>query len=244
MSDPQPIRFSVPEAEFDRSLLPEAARERGSQAFRDAVTLYFKDAYREAGGRVDVAFATGAIEVNWEPQSGQVPASATITAHLEAGRYDDAIPLLRTRLQLEPDHVESLYNLGMVCSDRNELTEARKLLTWTPKTEPVLMRASLPARMARRSPMKRKRHNPEQIIRKLRTAEQLLNQGQSVADVCRALEVSAPTYHRWQQLYGGMKATEAKRLKELEQENTRLKRLLADAELDKAMLKELAEGNF
>ena len=57
--------------------------------------------------------------------------------------------------------------------------------------------------MARRSPIKRKRHTPEQIIRKLRTAEQLLNQGQSVADVCRALEVSAPTYHRWQQLYGG-----------------------------------------
>ena len=84
--------------------------------------------------------------------------------------------------------------------------------------------------------MKRKRHTPEQIIRKLRTAEQLLNQGQSVADVCRVLEVSASTYHRWQQLYGGMKATEAKRLKELEQENNRLKRLLADAELDKAML--------
>ena len=68
--------------------------------------------------------------------------------------------------------------------------------------------------------MKRKRHNPVaegfsegvQIIRKLRTAEQLLNQGQAVADVCRALEVSAPTYYRWQQLYGGMKATEAKRL--------------------------------
>ena len=52
--------------------------------------------------------------------------------------------------------------------------------------------------------MKRKRHTPEQIIRKLRTAEQLLNQGQTVADVCRTLEVSAPTYHRWQQLYGGM----------------------------------------
>jgi transposase-like protein len=83
--------------------------------------------------------------------------------------------------------------------------------------------------------MTRKRHNPEQIIRKLRTAEQLLNQGQSVADVCRA-EVSTPTYRRWQQLYGGMKATEAKPLKELEQENSRLKRLLADAELDKAML--------
>jgi len=92
--------------------------------------------------------------------------------------------------------------------------------------------------------MKRKRHNPAQIIRKLRSAEELLNQDQTVADVSRALEVSTATYHRWQQLYGGMKATEAKRLKELEQENSRLKRLLADAELDKAMLKELAEGNF
>jgi transposase-like protein len=100
--------------------------------------------------------------------------------------------------------------------------------------------------------MKVKRHSPVaegfsagvQIIRKLRAAEQLLNQGQAVADVCRSLEVSPATYHRWQLLYGGMKASEAKRLKELEQENTRLKRLLADAELDKAMLKELAEGNF
>ena len=92
--------------------------------------------------------------------------------------------------------------------------------------------------------MKRKRQTTEQIIRKLKTADQLLAQGQTVADACRVLEVSQPTYHRWRQLYGGMKATEAKRLKELEQENARLKRLLADAELDKAMLKELAEGNF
>jgi tetratricopeptide (TPR) repeat protein len=129
MSDPQPIRFSLPEADFDLTLLPEAARQRGSQSFRDAVTGYYKDAYREAGGRVDVGFCDGAIEVNWEPQSGQVPASATIDAHLQAGRYDEAIPLLRTRLQLEPDHVESLYNLGMVCSDRMELKEARELLS-------------------------------------------------------------------------------------------------------------------
>ena len=129
MSDPQPIRFSVPEEGFDLALLPEAARQRSSQAFREAVTTYFKDAYREAGGRVDVGFGDGAIEVNWEPQSGQVPASATITALLEAGRYDQAIPLLRTRLQLEPGDVESLYNLGMVCSDRGELKEARELLS-------------------------------------------------------------------------------------------------------------------
>lgn len=92
--------------------------------------------------------------------------------------------------------------------------------------------------------MKRKHRTPEQIIRKLRTAEQLLTQGQAVADVCRALEASVPTYHRRRELYGGMKATEAQHLKELEQENNRLKRLLADAELDKATLKEFAEGNF
>jgi tetratricopeptide (TPR) repeat protein len=129
MSEPQPIHFSVPEAGFDLALLPEAARQRGSAAFREAVIAYYKDAYREAGGRVDVGFAGGAIEVNWEPQAGQVPASDTITALLEAGRYDEAIPLLRTRLQLQPDHVDSLYNLGMVCSDRGELREARELLS-------------------------------------------------------------------------------------------------------------------
>ena len=106
------------------------------------------------------------------------------------------------------------------------------------------MRASQEARLGQEKPHEAQAPHTRTDIRKLSTALQLLNQGQSVADVCRALEVSAPTYHRWQQLYGGMKATEAKSLKELEQENVRLKRLLADAELDKAMLKELAEGNF
>ena len=83
--------------------------------------------------------------------------------------------------------------------------------------------------------MKTKNNNPEQITPKLRSAEQLLNQDQTVADICRVLVISCQTYHRWQQLYGGMKATEAKQLKKLKQENTRLKRLLVDAELDKAM---------
>lgn len=136
MSAPQPIRFSVPEAGFDLSLLPEAARERGSPAFREAVTTYFKAAYGEAGGRVDVGFSEGAIEVSWEPQAGQVPASATIAEHLAAGRYDDAIPLLRTRLRLEPDHLESLYNLGMVLSDRMQLSEARELLSRAVEIDP------------------------------------------------------------------------------------------------------------
>jgi putative transposase len=87
--------------------------------------------------------------------------------------------------------------------------------------------------------MKRTRHTPEQIIRKLKTADHLIAQGQSVAEACRVLEVSQPTYHRWRQLYAGMKAEEAKRLSQLEKENSQLKRLLAEAELDKAMLKDL-----
>ncbi len=92
--------------------------------------------------------------------------------------------------------------------------------------------------------MKRRRHTPEQVVRKLRVADALLAEGKDVAEVARALEVSEQTYHRWRNQYGGMKADDAKRLKELERENGRLKRLLADAELDKLMLKELAEGNF
>jgi len=91
---------------------------------------------------------------------------------------------------------------------------------------------------------KRKRHSAEQIIKKLEDGDRRLTAGQSVAQVCQALEVSEATYHRWRNQYGGMKAQEAKRLKELEQENARLKKLLAEAELDKAMLKELAQGNF
>jgi len=85
---------------------------------------------------------------------------------------------------------------------------------------------------------RRKRHTPEQIVAKLREADALLNAGQSLAQVLQHLEVSEATFHRWRNQYGGMKAGEARRLKELESENARLKRLLADAELDKAILKE------
>lgn len=84
---------------------------------------------------------------------------------------------------------------------------------------------------------KRVRHTPKQIVGKLQEADRLLNAGQSVGQVLQALGVSEATYHRWRQQYGGMKASEAKRLKELEQENARLKRLLADAQLDKDILK-------
>ena len=92
--------------------------------------------------------------------------------------------------------------------------------------------------------MTRRRHTPEQIIRKLAEGNRLLATGTDIADVCRHLEIAESTWHRWLSQYGGMKASDAKRLKELEGENARLKKLLAEAELDKAMLKELAEGNF
>ena len=91
---------------------------------------------------------------------------------------------------------------------------------------------------------RRRRHTPDQIIRKLAEGHKLLAAGTELDAVCRHLEIAESTWHRWVAQYGGMKANDAKRLKELEVENTRLKRLLADAELDKAMLKELAEGNF
>jgi transposase-like protein len=82
------------------------------------------------------------------------------------------------------------------------------------------------------------------VIRKLAEGEKLLAEGKTIEEVSRHLEISEQTWHRWRNQYGGMKADDAKRLKELEKENTRLKKLLAEAELDKSMLKELAEGNF
>ncbi len=88
---------------------------------------------------------------------------------------------------------------------------------------------------------KRKRRSAEQIIAALREAEALLNAGQPLSAVIQHLGVSEATYHRWRNQYGGMKAESAKRLKELEQENARLKQLLADAELDKSILKEAVD---
>ena len=90
--------------------------------------------------------------------------------------------------------------------------------------------------------MKRKRHTPEQIIRKLRAIDAALAQGQELQDAVRDQQISEQTYYRWRNQYGGMKADDAKRLKALETENARLKKLLAEAELDKAMLREVAEG--
>ena len=92
--------------------------------------------------------------------------------------------------------------------------------------------------------MKRHRHSPEQAVRKLREGERLLNDGKDLTEVLRHLEITDSTWNRWKATYGGMKADAVKRLKELEVENVRLKKLLAEAELDKAMLKELAEGTW
>ena len=91
---------------------------------------------------------------------------------------------------------------------------------------------------------KRRRHTPDQIIRKLAEGHKQLAAGTELVEVCRHLEIAESTWHRWLAQYGGMKANDAKRLKELEGENARLKTLLAEAELDKAMLKELAKGEF
>ena len=92
--------------------------------------------------------------------------------------------------------------------------------------------------------MARRRHTPEQIIRKLREADRLLAGGAEVAEVARQLEVSEQTYHRWRNQFGGMKADDAKRLKELERENRELKQIVADKELENRALREIARGNW
>ncbi len=92
--------------------------------------------------------------------------------------------------------------------------------------------------------MRKKRHSAEQIVKKLRTAEVELARGVTVKEACKKLGVTDQTYYRWRKEYGGLQVGQARRLKELERENARLKKLLAESELDKAILKEVAEGNF
>lgn len=92
--------------------------------------------------------------------------------------------------------------------------------------------------------MKRKRHHPEQIIKKLRDAEAMIAADKTIGQVCQTLEVSEQTFHRWRNQYGGMKAGEAKRLKELEDENKRLKKVVAELTLDKDILQEALQGNY
>jgi transposase-like protein len=91
---------------------------------------------------------------------------------------------------------------------------------------------------------RRRRHTPEQVVKKLRDAEAMLNSGKDMAAVLQLLEVSEATFHRWRNQYGGMKSEEAKRLKQLEDENKRLKEIVADQALDIRMLKYISEGNW
>ena len=92
--------------------------------------------------------------------------------------------------------------------------------------------------------MPKKGYNPEQVIHKLREAEVLLSQGNTIGAVSKKIGVSDYTYYRWRKEYGGMRVDQARRLKELEQENARLKKVVADFALDNAILKEAARGNF
>jgi transposase-like protein len=92
--------------------------------------------------------------------------------------------------------------------------------------------------------MARKRYKPEEIVAKLRQVDVLVSQGQNIADAIRQIGVSEVTYYRWRQEYGGLKADQVKRLKELEQENSRLRRAVSDLTLDKLILQEAARGNF
>jgi putative transposase len=96
----------------------------------------------------------------------------------------------------------------------------------------------------RSASMKNRRHTPEQIVRKLREADRLLGEGFELPDVLKELEISEATYHRWRAQYGGMKADDVKRLKELEVENARLKRIVADQTLEVAALREVDRGNW
>ncbi len=92
--------------------------------------------------------------------------------------------------------------------------------------------------------MKRKRHTPEQIIRKLREADGLLAEGKTIAEIGQRLEISEQTFHRWRNQYGGMKGDDMKHLKELQIENRRLKKLVADLSLDKQILEEALKGKW
>jgi len=92
--------------------------------------------------------------------------------------------------------------------------------------------------------MRGKKYSAEQIVSKLREADVLIGKGQTVADVCRQLQITDVTYYRWRKEYGGLSIDQAKRLKELEVENTKLRKVIADLSIDNAILKEASRGNF
>jgi Flp pilus assembly protein TadD len=125
--------FSIEETTFDASLLPEGSRTPGTVAFHRAVTEYFQKFYASMGGQLSVVFAAGRIEVAWEPAApapagSGAPAMASVGPLLQQRRFDEARPLLETLLQLQPEHPEALYNLGVLASEEGRLEETRLLL--------------------------------------------------------------------------------------------------------------------
>src|SRR5262249_34570594 len=125
---------------------------------------------------------------------------------------------------------------------RDAVHNRRAEVTLPPQTAPAGMIET--RERGRRSTMGRQRHGAEQIIAKLREAEVELARGKTAGEVCRKLGVTEQTYYRWRREYGGLRVDQARRLKELERENARLKKLVADQALDVAILRETAKGNF
>ena len=130
--------FTIEEATFDASLLPEGSRTPGTVAFHRAVTDYFQKSYASMGGQLSVVFAAGRIEVAWEPAAPEAPAMVSIGPLLQQRRFDEARPLLETLLQLQPEHPEALYNLGVLASEEGRLEEARLLLRRAVIATPVI----------------------------------------------------------------------------------------------------------
>jgi Flp pilus assembly protein TadD len=120
--------FSIKEASFDASLLPDGSRTPVTEEFHRAVTDYFQRSYAGMGGQLSVVFAAGRIEVAWEPAPPEAPAMATIGPLLQQCRFGEARLLLETLLQLQPEHPEAFYNLGVLASEEGRLEEARLLL--------------------------------------------------------------------------------------------------------------------
>ena len=125
---PQPIHYAINERDFDLSLIPEAGRKIGTDAFRKYVTKYLQQQYEHLGGETTVEFEDGNITVTWIPtETDREPMEAIIDL-LKGGRYDQAAPMLEALLQANPKDHDALYNLGMVYSDQGRLDNARDLL--------------------------------------------------------------------------------------------------------------------
>lgn len=136
-SSAEELKFSLSEEGFDRSQLPAGCGEPGSSSFRQAVTAFFQRAYRSRGGRVDVAFNEGRIDVHWSGSEEQQDVLERALALIAQDRRPEARGLLETLLQLEPGNAEALYNLGLLCSDAGDLEQAGELLERCVASDPA-----------------------------------------------------------------------------------------------------------